>query len=378
MTSGGRERLRIPPMPEDATPEWLTAALTNAGVLRRGRVTAARSERVGQEYGFTGLVVRVRLQYEDADGDPPASLIAKLPMARGNTVSGHRALQERDPALMRRYYERCTREERFYREIGASFTPTLYYSAADHTRRRVVLLLEDLTAGRQGDVLHGCSIEDAALVIEALAPFHARWWGERAPAHAFPPSVAAPKAREERYDRHVNVFLSRYGDRLPAGVDSIVGLLRSRLGRVLAALDEGPHTLTHGDLHLDNLIFNGRDGRSVVVLDWQTVSVGAPARDVAPFLFGSLSAEDRRTAEAVLLDRYAALLAAHGVRGYSREDLRLDCRLALLALLAGTIVWIGSLDADELSERERALQDAAITDGRLTAALLDHDVGALL
>jgi streptomycin 6-kinase len=147
---------------------------------------------------------------------------------------------------------------------------------------------------------------------------------------------------------------------------------------VLAALDEGPHTLTHGDLHLDNLIFDGRDGRSVVVLDWQTVSVGAPARDVAPFLFGSLSAEDRRTAEGALLDRYAALLAAHGVRGYSREDLRLDCRLALLALLAGTIVWIGSLDADELSERERALQDAAITDGRLTAALLAHDLGALL
>jgi hypothetical protein len=135
---------------------------------------------------------------------------------------------------------------------------------------------------------------------------------------------------------------------------------------------------SRADLHLDNLIFDARGGRSVVVLDWQTVSVGAPARDLAPFLFGSLSPEDRRISERVLLDRYAELLAAYGVRGYSREDLGLDCRLALLALLAGTIVWIGSLDADELSERERALQDAAIADGRLTTALLDHDVGALL
>jgi hypothetical protein len=352
--------------------------LTHAGVLRRGRVTAARSKRVGQDYGFTGLVVRVCLQYEDADGDPPASLIAKLPMARGNTVSGHRALQARDPALMHRYFERCAREERFYREIDTSFTPTLYYSAADHAHGRVVLLFEDLTAGRQGDVLHGCSIEDAALVIEELAPFHARWWGERAPAHAFPPSAALPKAREERYDRHVDDFLARYGDHLPAAVDSIVEQLRSRLARVLTALNGGPKTLTHGDLHLDNLIFDARGERSAVVLDWQTVSVGAPARDVALFLFGSLSPEDRRSAEGVLLDRYAELLAAHGVRGYSREDLGLDCRLALLALLAGTINGIASLDPNEVGEREQALQDAAIADGRLIAALLDHDVGTAL
>jgi predicted HD phosphohydrolase len=46
--------------------------------------------------------------------------------------------------------------------------------------------------------------------------------------------------------------------------------------------------------------------------------------------------------------------------------------------LAGTIVGIGSLDPDELSERERALQDAVVADGRLITALLDHDVGVLL
>jgi hypothetical protein len=370
--------LLIPATPAQVTPDWLTAALTNVGVLRHGRVIAAPWERVGQQYGFTGVVGRVSFQYEGADGDPPSSLIMKLPMAQGDVVSGYRARQERDPELRRRYYERCAREERFYREIGASFAPTLYYSAADAARRRVVLLLEDLTSGRQGDVLNGCSIEDAALVIEALAPFHARWWGERAPAHAFPRAGTGPEEREERYGRHVNAFLVRYGERLPAAVSRIVELLRSRLGRVVAALNEGQQTLTHGDLHLDNLIFDARGARSVAVLDWQTLSIGAPARDLALFLFGSLRPEDRRLAEDPLLDRYAALLAAHGVRSYSRENLQFDCRLALLALFAGTIIGIASLEPDELSERERALQDAAITDHRLTTALLDHDVDAIL
>jgi hypothetical protein len=371
--------LRVPETADDLTPAWLTAALADTGILRRGSVAAAEWERVGGEYGFTGLVARVRLRYEGAEGDVPHSLIAKLPMAQGDVVSGYRARQKRDPALAQRYHERCVREERFYREIGATFAPTLYYSAVDDVRRRVVLLLEDLTAGRQGDVLDGCSIEDAALVIEQIAPFHARWWGERAPARAFPRTGADHDARQERYDRQVDLFLERYGDALPADARSVTDQLRSRLASVLGALAAGPHTLIHADLHLDNIIFDARGGdRSAVVLDWQTASVGSPAWDVALFLFGSLSVEDRRAAEDALLDRYATLIAEHGVRDYEIDDLRRDCKLALLAVLAGTVGWLTSLDVNELSDRERALQEAVLTDGRLSAALLDHDVGALL
>lgn len=371
--------VRVPETPDDLTPAWLTAVLAEAGVLRRGTVAAVEWEPVGGEYGFTGLVARVRLRYESADGDVPRSLIAKLPMAEGNIVSGYRALQERDQALARRYYERCVREERFYREVGATFAPALYYSAVDDARRRVVLLLEDLTAGRQGDVLDGCSIEDAALVIEEIAPFHAQWWGDRAPARAFPRAGDDHDARQERYAGQVNLFLERYGDAVPVAVRRVLDRLRSHFARVLAALAAGPQTLIHADLHLDNVIFDGRgNARSAVVLDWQTCSVGSPAWDVALFLFGSLSIEDRRAAEDALLDRYAKLIAEHGVPDYGVDDLRRDCRLALLAVLAGTVGWLTSLDANELSDRERVLQEAVLTDGRLFAALLDHNVIAVL
>jgi hypothetical protein len=371
--------LRVPETPDDLTPAWLTAALAAADVLRRGSVAAVEWERVGGEYGFTGLVARVRLRYEGADGDAPPSLIAKLPMAQGDVVSGYRAKQERDPALARRYYERCLREERFYREIGATFAPTRYYSAVDDVRRRVVLLLEDLSAGRQGDVLHGCPIEDATLVIEEIAPFHARWWGERAPVRAFPRAAGDHDARQERYAGQVDLFLERYGDALPAAARSVIDRLRSRLSGVLTELAAGPQTLIHADLHLDNVIFDARgDGRSIVVLDWQTSSVGSPAWDVALFLFGSLSIEDRRTAEDALLDRYATLIREHGVRDYGIDDLWRDCGLALLAVLAGTVGWLTSVDANELGDRERALQEAVLADERLFGALIDHDAIALL
>jgi aminoglycoside phosphotransferase (APT) family kinase protein len=217
-------------------------------------------------------------------------------------------------------------------------------------------------------------------VIDELAPFHARWWGRRAPATGFPRAgTDDPQTRQGRYARQLPRFFTEYGSNFPPGVTNIVEGLRSRLAAVAEALYARSQTLIHGDLHLDNLIFDARsDGPSVVVLDWQTVAVGPPGWDVALLLFGSLSVDDRRAAENEFFDRYVTHLLAHGVRGYSLEDLRLECRLALLALLAGTVVWLAALDPDELTARERALQQAALTDGRLTSALLDHDVGALL
>lgn len=369
-------RLPLPETPDGLTPEWLMEALTRSGVLAGERVVGARSERVGQEYGFTGVVVRVELDYAPGRDDLPGSLIAKLPLAPGDHASGYRLLQERDPERRRRYYERCEREERFYRLVGARVAPRLYYSAADG--ERVVLLLEDLSVGRQGDVLLGCSIDEAVLVLEELARFHARCWGERAPQVGFGRLVRDGREWQDRYGRQVGTFLERHEGLVPDEVSTLALRLRPRLAEVAETLYGRPRALTHGDLHLDNVLFDARGPGSVVVLDWQTVSVGAPAWDVTLFLVDSLSVDDRRAAEAELLDRYVATLAVEGVSEYSRADLRLECGLSLLLLLAGTIGWLANLNATELTGRERTLHEQALGDGRLAAALVDHDVEALL
>lgn len=40
--------------------------------------------------------------------------------------------------------------------------------------------------------------------------------------------------------------------------------------------------------------------------------------------------------------------------------------------------WVTTVTADDLTPRERALQDAAVTGGRLAAALLDYDALTLM
>jgi Ser/Thr protein kinase RdoA (MazF antagonist) len=185
--------------------------------------------------------------------------------------------------------------------------------------------------------------------------------------------------RQELYAQRVEPFLARFGDALPPDLIPIISELRFRLAAVAEALYDGPETLIHADLHLDNMIFNTPlDQRSVTVLDWQTVSVGPPALDFAYFVSDSLAVEDRRAAENALLESYVTLLAAHGARSYSVEKLRADCGRALLLRLAGSIGWLTNVTGDDLTTRERALQHAVIANGRLAAALLDYDTAALI
>ena len=211
-------------------------------------------------------------------------------------------------------------------------------------------------------------------MLRAIAPFHARYW--QAPAAGWLLRERDPDARQADFDAQASRFLELHGRAVPADVRQLVDRLRSGLATVAARLGAGPRTLIHRDLQLDNVLFDSEPARTVVVLDWETVCVGNPAWDVALFLFGSLAADDRRAAEPELLDEYVALLLEHGVSDYDTTRLREDCLLALLVLLAAQAAWLAQPTPQ--TARERALRDAVLGDGRLVAALRDHDVASLL
>jgi hypothetical protein len=284
------------------TPEWLSA------VLER-EVSTARWERIGIERGFRSVIGRVVTDH--------GSVVVKLTTFEGADV-----------------------EVRFYREVESAPAPRAYYAHADG--EHVVLVLEDLTAGRAGDALVGCTIDEAALVLERMAAL-------RNPGDGFPRWQDRLALRAQRYDASVDVFLERFGDSFPAEIRALAERLRSRLARVLTPLFERHVTLIHGDLHLDNVIF---DGDRAVILDWQTACVAHPALDFVNFVYSSLSIEDRRTVE----------------RDLGGEEIP----LALINAFGGTVIWFARPDIPTMTGRERAFVDAALADGRLVSGLLDH------
>ena len=105
----------------------------------------------------------------------------------------------------------------------------------------------------------------------------------------------------------------------------------------------GRFAVVHGDYRLDNLLFPTDDPSGVAAVDWQTVGLGPPARDLAYFLATSLSPEDRRRYEADLLATYHGALADHGVTGYTREECWEDYRVGMLH--GPLIILLGRLTA---------------------------------
>ena len=128
----------------------------------------------------------------------------------------------------------------------------------------------------------------------------------------------------------------------------------------------------HFDYRADNLFFepdaDGSQG-SVVVIDWQSISVGGGAADVGYFLGQNLSPADRRAHEDELLHRYHDTLTAHGVSGYDFETFFNDYRLGLVYGWVIPVFAVGSLDAS--SERAVALWTNVIE--RIQDAIFQHN-----
>jgi thiamine kinase-like enzyme len=233
---------------------------------------------------------------------------------------------------------------------------------------------------RIGDALHGCSPQDAALVIDQLARFHALWW-DHPQLETFswlPRWGGDPQMAQDRYIQCLGPFLQRFGSHVPERIRKILDALATNYGAVRMRLKLAPATLVHADLHLDNILFSSLGSEpSLALIDWQSVARGRCAIDLALFLFGSLETMTRRHIEGDLFKRYYQLLIAGGVTGYDFTQLLADCRLALLWLLGAQVVWLGSMDLEHLDRREQALVNASLSEDSFDAAL-DHDVGSLL
>jgi len=68
------------PLVDPITPDWLTAVLREAGVLRQGTVTRVESEQID---AFNSATSHLRVQYSaDATPDAPTGLILKRNVER--------------------------------------------------------------------------------------------------------------------------------------------------------------------------------------------------------------------------------------------------------------------------------------------------------
>jgi aminoglycoside phosphotransferase (APT) family kinase protein len=222
----------------------------------------------------------------------------------------------------------------FYRQLAPRIdvpVPRCRHAAISDDGASFTLLLEDLSPRLPGRQADGCSLAQATTAVRHLSRLHAARWNDDALSAVdflLPLTEARASFLADLARTATDQFIARYDQHLEP---DDVGTLRA-VAEVLFEWQlnhQEPFALVHGDYRLDNLMLDPA-GDDVVVVDWQTVSVALPARDLGYFIGTSLPVEQRRAQETHLVRTYYEELHAQGVRGYAFNRCATDYRIGQL------------------------------------------------
>lgn len=303
----------IPRTPADITATWLSSVLGTA-------VTDAVVTPIGT--GQTGATYRVAATYA-ASATGPATFAVKLPA--------------QDDAVRERVALGYKSEVEFYAAVSADVAvpvPDCLNSDISSDGTDFVLVLADMAPAEQGDQLAGCTPEEAALAVDALAGLQGpswcqrRWYELTSIIMPKPGDDAAAAGMGEVSTMAATITLDRLGERI-SDADRETLVTSMNLVTTWLSAEPARFSLLHGDYRLDNLLFDP-DRTRVTVVDWQTVGLGLPARDLAYFTATSLLPETRSAVERDLVARYHAAVCRYGVTDYDLETCWQDYRLGAL------------------------------------------------
>ena len=182
------------------------------------------------------------------------------------------------------------------------------------------------------------------------------------------PSLDSFVQAQERYKRQWQPFLDKMAGRLPDELLAVGERVGDQYIAIMQKLHERPQTVVHNDYQLGNLFLGApENAASLVVIDWQTLTISLGAFDVACFLGGNIAPHERRANEMELLKLYHAILVDNGVQDFSVEQCFEHYRLSMLRLLIRYVLVVGG---DFLTPEQEEMFCSAIVP-RYVAAVLD-------
>jgi hypothetical protein len=321
--------MKIPRNLDDLDAPWLSEALGR-------QVVGVAAQPIAEGEGFMGRLARLTVDY-GAGAEGPRTVIAKIP----TDDPGGIALGQ-----MLRVWER---EARFYLDLAPRLhvrTPACHYAGGDEESGIFALLLEDLSAFTGGDQLVGATPAQAEAAVSWLARFHAAetGGGDAAGLAWLPATDTDPMylSLQPMLEAVWPGFVEQWGgfappETLPWVERLIPHLTESLTERLL------PPTVIHSDFRVDHLFFDGDD---VIALDWQAVALGQGLYDLAYFVAGSQTVDQRRADEHALVERYRQGLEAGGIAVPGEDEMFDLYRRTMLYTMGIGALLAGQLDLD--------------------------------
>jgi len=313
----------FPTRVEDLSCEWLTEILHKSGSPFDVTVKGFSIEPVGDP-GQSSEVVRILLEYGGETTEAPSSLIGKFPAKLD---------EARQLAVGMNTYLREVHFFKYVADSAEGLAPRCFAAEINLENHDFVLILEDLAHLRLGEWFVS-KPEDSRLMLNKLAPFHARWWMH--------PDLDKldwiPQPGQPTFNAWIEQLKQVFAVVLPLVKGQYESYMSANawetLEKWLVNWDElfsytpGPYTVCHGDYHYLQCFYPTPSEDRFCVIDWQLVCINSAAMDVARPLL--IDPESRRTHETALVESYYEILIENGVKDYNLDELWEDVRLNAL------------------------------------------------
>ncbi len=223
------------------------------------------------------------------------------------------------------------------------------------------LVLEDMSPAKPVS-LKNLTIPQVREVISILADVNGKFFGDsRIPKDPVSQFVNVIK---HNMKESWPIFEKRYHDQL-GDVTTDFDWIWKNAEVVSAQHNSEPTTLSHADVHIENLLF--KDKSKPILIDWQLAGQKVLPFDVSRLLAFSLTVEQRQKHEDSLLNEYYKLLPNPVKTSYSFERLFLDYRACLTRSMLGAVMTVGP----RFEGRPDKFEDADVKARRVIAAVKD-------
>jgi len=338
-------------MPEEAsdvTPLFFTSLLQKQGFLKMtDSVVSIESKIIGEDKGFTSVCVFAELTYSDGAGtndpgrDLPKKLLVKI--SGGNMETKGLAKHILHKIIF-------PNEIRFFVENKSTNClarwPRNFYACSRGTKHMMVMEHVD---GICGDGMKTATKKQAVTIMIYLARLHGHFWGKRNEPDS-PTTVqnffagsdwkSYPIILKKVFPKAFALMEQAFPESYHAIGEDFFKLLKSRWKSIASHFRSEPMTLCHGDIKLDNLIFQEGTEDDIVAVDWGVCGWGNPMGDVAYFFGRSVDTDDRRIWHDQLMNIYIDEL--HRVNPalktqYTQQDCHRDLTIFALVPLLTTL-----------------------------------------
>ncbi|CCT69100.1 uncharacterized protein FFB20_11785 [Fusarium fujikuroi] len=307
----------LPLTPDEVTSEWLSEAL---GV-------AVKDFKISSVIHGTSSKVFVDLVF----GDGVKTEIPSRVVLKGGF---NPVIRETVPQMLPTY----RREAEFYYHVAPQTTmllPKIWFAGTDTVNGQGIFIMSDVSSEATfGTPLEPWAPERVGEALKQLASLHEKTWNTK--EEEYPWLFGKDGSKLENPVRNIILALlapAPWGARFDEKVRPPVAkelLDPDRIREAFQALwkhadaDKKYYSLIHGDDHVGNTLI-ANDGTPGFI-DWQGLQYGPSVLDLAYFLTGALTVEDRRKHEASLVDTYLEALHKEGGPKLTREDLWDDYR----------------------------------------------------